>query len=214
MEKIYNKKNIIIVIIITLIIGLFIIIKVNNNKLKNTNNNEIIMLDQITTKAKKSSIKQYVDVKGSVNNPGVYTFSENERVIDAINKAGGLKDDANTNNINLSKKLTSEMVIYVFSNKEIKEEKLSCDNICKTEIIEVNNCIEITTKLKNENNTLVNINTASFDELMTLTGIGESKAKSIIEYRKDNRFINIEDIKNISGIGESLYNKIKDNITV
>ena len=72
------------------------------------------------------------------------------------------------------------------------------------------------TDTKNDKtNGVVNINTASIDELMTLSGIGESKAKSIIEYRSTNgKFNTIEDIKNISGIGDALFNKIKDNITV
>ena len=85
-----------------------------------------------------------------------------------------------------------------------------------TQLIEVNNCIE-TTKYVDENNKedIININTASLDELMTISGIGESKAKNIIEYRSNNgKFNSIEDIKNISGIGESLFNKIKDKITV
>ena len=211
MKIIYEKRKIIVLIIsIVLIIGIIAIVSVSK---KREIEEEITLLDSESIKTTKS-IKQFVDVKGSVKNPGVYTFTDNERVIDAINKAGGLKDDANTSNINLSKKLTSEMVIYVFNNKELKDEKLSCDNICKTEIIEVNNCIEVTTKKLDKTDTKININTASLDELMNISGIGESKAKSIIEYRKDNRFNSIEDIKKISGIGESLFNKIKDNITV
>ena len=65
-----------------------------------------------------------------------------------------------------------------------------------------------------EENKLVNINTATIDELQTIKGVGESKAKSIIEYRKENKFIKIEDIKNVSGIGDSLFEKIKDYITI
>jgi competence protein ComEA len=61
---------------------------------------------------------------------------------------------------------------------------------------------------------LININTSSLDELLTLNGIGESKAVAIIEYRKNNKFTKIEDLMNVSGIGEALYNKVKDSITV
>ena len=134
--------------------------------------------------------------------------------MDAINLAGGLKKDANTSNINLSKKLESEMVIYVYSNEEIKNSKnnLSCDATCSTEIIEVNNCIE-KTDTKNKSS-LVNINTATIEELQTLDGIGESKAKSIINHRNEfGNFNSIEDIKNVSGIGDSLFVQIKDKIT-
>ena len=87
--------------------------------------------------------------------------------------------------------------------------------ICET--IEINNCIEKTTTKVKETTTrtsLVNINTASLEELMTVSGIGESKAKSIIEYRDNSKFNSIEDIKNVSGIGESLFAKINDYITV
>ena len=101
------------------------------------------------------------------------------------------------------------------NNNEIKNgsNNVSCDTKCKTEVIEVNNCVE--EKNKEESKNKVNINTAGVEEFTTLSGIGEAKAKSIIEYRnsKDN-FKSIDDIKSISGIGEALFNKIKDNITV
>ena len=210
---IHNKKIIIIIFIIIIIIGCLIYFLLNNdNKYEEDN---IIGLKEIETTTLKES-HNFIDIKGSVANPGVYEFKENDRVIDAIELAGGLTKDANTSNINLSQKLKSEMVIYVYNNKEIKENtiSLSCDNICKPEIIEVNNCIEVTTT-KNSSSGLININKASLDDLMTISGIGESKAKSIIEYRNNvGKFNSIEDIKNISGIGESLFDKIKDKITV
>ena len=201
--------------IIIIIVGLIVFY------LKADKNNEIreeISIIETKESTTKNTINNYIDIKGSVINPGVYEFKENDRVIDAINMAGGLTNDANTSNINLSQKLKSEMVIYVYNNNEIKNNtvNLTCDNICKTEIIEVNNCIEVTTPIKKDNESdIVNINTASLEELMTVSGIGESKAKNIIEYRSTNgKFNTIEDIKNISGIGESLFNKIKDKIKV
>ena len=214
MKKLEENKYLLVIIVILIISSLLICFKLFK---KEDKNNEVSFID-ITTTKKEIINKNYVDIKGSVNNPGVYEFKENDRVIDAINLAGGLTKDANTSNINLSKKLTSEMVIYIYNNNEIKNntKSLTCDNVCKTEIIEVNNCIEITTNknLETERTDLININTASLDDLMTLSGVGESKAKNIIEYRKDNNFNSIEDIKNISGIGEALFNKIKDRITV
>ena len=155
----------------------------------------------------------YIDIKGEVKKPGVYSFKKNERVIDAINKSGGLTNDANTDYLNLSKKLTDEMVIIIYSKKEIKEfekKKNEVKEIIKYEVIESDKkCPNITNNAcmndveKNElvesSNTLINLNTASKEELLTLTGIGESKADAI---------------KNIKGIGDSLYEKIKDSITV
>ena len=209
-----NKIKLAIIGVIILLIGALIYyLKLD----KKDNKEEIVKIKDDIKETKKEVENNYIDIKGSVNNPGVYEFKENDRVIDAIKLAGGLTTDANTSNINLSQKLKSEMVIYIYNNKEIKDEtpKLNCDTVCKKEVIEVNNCIETTKKVESNNNDLININIASIDELMSLTGIGESKAKSIIEYRSTNgKFNTIEDLKNISGIGEFLFEKIKDKITV
>ena len=194
--------------ILICIISLICYIKSNKN-----NQEEILTLNEVTEKITTKNIeKQYIDIKGSVKKPGVYEFKKNDRVIDAINMAGGLLKNANTSNVNLSQKLTSEMVIYISNNNEIKnnDNKISCDTKCKIEVIEVNNCID-----ENNKNNKININTATIEDFSSLNGIGEAKAKSIIEYREMNgNFKSIEDIKNISGIGESLFNKIKDNITI
>ena len=164
----------------------------------------------------------FVDIKGSVINPGVYEIECTKRVIDVINLAGGLEEDADTSILNLSKKVKDEMYIIIYSNNQIKEykekmlpakeiikkveEKIICpdksNDACEN--ITSNNVKEVTGK--------ININIATKEELMTLPGIGESKADKIIEYRNNNKFNSIEDIKNISGIGESIFNKIKDNI--
>lgn len=203
----------IIIIVIILLIG--VLLYFTNSKKYEDKNNDLSFMEETTKVTTTVKSKQYIDIKGNVKNPGVYEFNENDRVIDAINLAGGLKKNANTSNINLSQKLKSEMVIYIYSNDDIKknEENMSCDTKCKTEVIEVNNCIE-TNENKN-NDEKININTASLEELLKISGIGESKAKNIIEYRETNgKFKNIEEIKNINGIGDSLFNKIKDNITI
>ena len=163
----------------------------------------------------------FVDIKGAVNNPGVYKLKEDSRVIDAINNSGGLKENADTSIINLSKKIEDEMVIIIYSKEDLQKYKdnLSTkaieDEIKKEKIsIDKNNKAEINIDLK-EDNSKININTASKEELTTLPGVGESKAEAIIKYREDNgNYEKIEDIKNVSGIGESAFEKIKDNITV
>ena len=165
---------------------------------------------EYTTKVTSNNF--YVDVKGAVKDPGVYLVSDKDRVIDAITLAGGLKKNASTENINLSQRLESEMVIYVYTTNEIKSgsKKLECDTKCNCEVIEVNNCIE-----NDSADDKININKASIEDLMKLTGVGESKAKAIVSYREENgEFSSIEDIKNVSGIGESLFEKIKDSITI
>lgn len=166
----------------------------------------------------------FVDIKGSINNPGVYEIECTKRIIDVINLAGGLTDNADTTILNLSKKVKDEMYIIVYSNDQIKEYKeklLPAKEIIK-EVEEkiicpdsINDACEKTNNSKSETiiSGKVNINIATKEELMTLPGIGESKADKIIEYRKSNMFNSIDDIKNISGIGESIFTKIKDNIT-
>jgi len=207
-EYLENKKIIILIIyLIICLIGVLIFYAFNNNEVE---------VKELSITTKKEVVKVdnfFVDIKGNVNNPGVYEFTSGDRVIDAIEVAGGLTKNANTNNINLSKKLTSEMVIYVYSNKEVKNnDNLSCNNICDVEVIEVNNCIE---KNNVKNTNLINLNKATLEELLTLTGIGESKAKSIIEYRDTNgNFKDINELKNVSGIGDALFEKIKDKISV
>ncbi|MBR3209209.1 MAG: helix-hairpin-helix domain-containing protein [Bacilli bacterium] len=165
-------------------------------------------------KEEKAKIK--IDIKGEISAPGVYELTTENNVIDAINMAGGLTEQSDTSNINLSKKLTDEMVIIIYSKDEIKsmneKEKITCppcNNACINESDERG-------KLKTEEvSEIININKASKEELLTLKGIGESKADAIIEYReKEGEFKTIEDIKNVPGIGEALFEKIKENITV
>lgn len=172
-----------------------------------------------------------VDVKGAVKKSGVYELDSNSRVIDAINLAGGLKSNASTKYLNLSKKITDEMVIYVYTNNQVKsmgiKEEVKEECMCPT--IDTSICagsnIIISDKndstiiegntTNHENSNKVSLNKASKDELMTLSGVGESKALAIIEYRDNNGgFKALEDIMNVSGIGEALYNKIKDYITL
>ena len=193
-------------------------------EVKTEKNNTITKKENNDTKEKEvKETKVLVDVKGEVNTPGVYELTTHNTVIDAINKAGGLTKISDTSNINLSKKLEDEMVIIVYSKAEIKKMEQEqeivcppCNNACITEEDEK-------AKLDDESQTdtnktpsgKININQADEAALQTLDGIGEAKAKAIIEYRsKNGNFKTIEDIKNVSGIGDSVYEKIKDNITV
>lgn len=197
--------------------------KLNNGETEVEDN--LVVNNEITTKEVIEAVKQenklYFDIKGSVKKPGVYEFTQGDKIIDAINKAGGLTKNATTNNLNLSKKLTNEMVIYVFSKNELTTtkafEQISNASECKCETIEVNNCVDKNTTNESTNNetTKININTDNKEKLMTLSGIGSSKADAIIEYRtKNGNFKTTEDIMNVSGISKTTYDKIKDTITV
>ncbi len=186
------------------------------------------------TKAKK--IK--VDIKGEVVNPGVYELEENARVIDAINMAGGLNEQADTDAINLSKILKDENVIVIYNlnsqTNNIEEYKRKVDaclidyndacingeivnstNNSSNKEIEESKDNNSDSKAKENQNQVININQASLEQLTSLSGIGVSKAQKIIDYRNNNgSFKTIEDIKNVSGIGDSVFEKIKNYITV
>lgn len=164
----------------------------------------------------------FCDIKGAVKNPGVYEI-KNHNIMDVINLAGGLTKEANINNINLSKIISDEMVIYIPSKND--KVKKACKCICpeikclntipKPEIIITTNIPPLTSKIiTTTNKNLININIDTYDDLMSLDGIGEIIASRIIEYRKETPFIKLEDILNITGIGQVLFAKIKDFITV
>ncbi|NLY79783.1 MAG: comEA protein [Lysinibacillus sp.] len=146
--------------------------------------------------------KVIVDVKGAVHFPGVYELSSDDRIIDAIQMAGGYLEDADTKYINHAQKLQDEMVIYIPKKGESFEEPPSAQFITQ---------VSSTSKQDNK----VNINTADESELTTLSGIGPSKAKAIIQYREEyGPYKTIEELKNVSGIGEKTFEKLKDSITV
>ena len=166
----------------------------------------------------QTSIK--VEIKGLVVNPGVYEITDELIVDDVIKMAGGLAKDANTSQINLSKKVYDEMVIIIPSNAEIEEltkgsiikyveNECVCPKLINDSCVTLNPDDDIIIESKK-----ISLNNASKEELMTLSGIGESKALAIIEYRKTHRFTTIEEIMNVKGIGNSIYEKIKDNLSI
>lgn len=187
--------------------------------------------------------KIYVDIKGAIKKPGVYEVLENAIINDVIKEAGGLNSNAYTNNLNLSKKVTDEMVIYIYTKNEINKyqketQKVPELNDCSTSDYIITECtenkssiIKVDERFENkkedltnnpdipvkdtDDKSLVNINTASIEDFTNLSGIGEAKAQKIIEYRENNGvFKSIEEIMKVSGIGEKLFAQIKDFITI
>lgn len=199
-----------------------------NYNSKNEENSKIVSLDN---ERKESNIKEEktqkedldkikVDIKGSVKNAGVYELESNKRVVDAIEKAGGATKNADLSVTNLSKKLKDEMVIIVYSKDEVKDlvnvknQEMIKNEDCITKAPTNNSCIE---EVKEEDlvSQKISINSASYEELLKLNGIGQSRAEAIIEYRtKNNGFKQIEELMNIDGIGQALFDKIKDDITL
>lgn len=138
-----------------------------------------------------------VDIKGAVRVPGVYEMNAKDRVIDVINRAEGMMDNAESKGVNFAQKVEDQMVIYI---PEIGEEYES---------------LVQTIESSAEESILVNINEADKNRLMTLNGIGTSKADSIIRYRDEHGFFKtIDDIKNVSGIGNATFENLKEMITI
>ncbi|MBS4761567.1 helix-hairpin-helix domain-containing protein [Carnobacteriaceae bacterium zg-ZUI252] len=134
--------------------------------------------------------KIMVDIKGAVVRGGVYEVSSNARVKDVVALAGGFLESADEQRVNLAKVVSDEMVIYVPHKNEVAE----------------NNNLE---------NSKVNLNTATKEELMALKGIGESKANAIIQLRNSKRkFTSIDELKEIKGISEKLLNALKNEVIV
>ncbi len=144
----------------------------------------------------------FVHIAGSVKNPGLYELPQGSRVSDAVSAAGGMSEDANTSSVNLARQLTDGEQIIVASNEDILA-------ATETETSNGSPSGEVFSQGK------VNINTASAEELMTLDGVGEATADKIIAYRQENGpFARIEEIKEVSGIGEKKFEAMKDAITV
>lgn len=144
-----------------------------------------------------------VDLKGAVQSPGVYEMQNNQRVIDCINKAGGFLEEAEQRSINLAERIKDQMVIYI----PLKGEDLVENNYIKNSIANT-----IQTKSESEK---IDLNRANKEELKSLTGIGDVKAENIMNYREANGYFkSIEEIKNISGIGEATLDRLKEDITV
>lgn len=142
-----------------------------------------------------------VDVKGAVRHPGVYTMKDGDRLIDAINAAGGYLPDANSKMINHAMKLTDEFFIYIpEEGEEMTEMPLTV----------------VQSPLSNSTeDAKVNINTATESELMTISGIGPSKAEAIIRYREEHGlFSSIESLTEVSGIGQKTFEKLEHSITI
>lgn len=142
-----------------------------------------------------------VHLCGAVNNPGVYELEIDSRIIDGINKAGGFTEKASRDSLNLAMELTDGSRVYVPTVEEAKEEEY-----LQPQYISGNAGTE---------DKRVNINTADADKLMTLSGIGKTRAEAVIAYRQEHGpFKTTEEIMNVSGIGKASFEKLKEEITV
>ena len=225
-----HKKQIILVclgLVLLLVIGSFFIYK-NYTADDKEEKNIVLNTKKDTKKDEEEEEEVYyqVDIKGEVINPGIYTVKEGSRVIDVIRLAGDLTEVADTSVLNLSKKVKDEMVIIVYSYDEVvnftatkEKEEIEQEACLSQNGIQNDACIKDSTDDTSSSSVVisgkVSLNTATLDELMTLPGIGESKAQAIIEYREEvGAFQNIEELKEVSGIGDTIFDQIKENITI
>ncbi|WP_226535228.1 helix-hairpin-helix domain-containing protein [Fictibacillus halophilus] len=158
--------------------------------------NETETIDSKTEKNEEESVSSsqiMIDVQGSVHRPGVYEMNNGDRVIDVIRKAGGFLEEAETRSVNQAEKIVDEMIIYVAGKGE-EVHPLSSDK-------------------GNDKGDLLNINSADLSELQTLSGVGPSKAQSIISYREEfGPFKTIDQLLKVRGIGEKTIEEWKDKI--
>ena len=167
-------------------------VNIDNNEMKNNENKDI---------------KVYIS--GEVKSPGVVSISNNDRLIDAVDKLGGLTSNADLNRVNLALKIEDGNHYII---PKIGEE-INIGDINTNQNMNNNNNSNSLEVTNNTSGNKVNINTASESELDSLPGVGEVTAKKIIDYRNENgKFSSIEDIKNVKGIGDNKFEDIKDSI--
>ena len=206
-----NKKQKIIVIILITIIGIGIYCY--TNAIENTSEEEIenvleIAQDNTTKETEEKNI--FVHIAGCVQKEGMLELSANCRIANEIEKAGGLTQEADLSDINLAYLLEDGMKIYIPNQNERQENNENAENTAKAE-----NTPSMQIQDTNTKQDVININTATQEELDTLPGIGPATATKIIEYRKEKgKFKQKEEIKEVSGIGEAKYEKIKEYISI
>lgn len=200
-------------IIIGLIIALAVVIGnnfVKNRSIDSLDNNlslmdtdDDLLLENENQYQSEEEIEQIkVHISGQINQEGVYEVNAGDRLDDLIKQAGGLSPDADSKSLNLAMKLEDQMKIYIPSVNEALDDKdtSSYQLVSKPDSVSKEG--------------IININTASKDELMTLPNVGEKRAQAIIDYRENKKFESIEEIKSVTGIGEKYYQSMKDLITV
>lgn len=218
-----NKKNKIIIIIGVIILFLiclyFVYSKSDEGEMISSEERIENSIIENNTKEKEEKHKIIIHITGMISNEGILELEEGSRISDAIEKAGGLKEGADVSQINLAFILSDGMKIHIPDANDKEEKNADKTNTYITKesgvitIEETQNQNNVTKK--NKTIAMVNINKADIKQLQTLPGIGDSTAQKIINYRNENgKFNSIEDIKNVKGIGDSKFEKIKEFLTI
>lgn len=221
-----QKKIIAIILIIVVVIAYYYLYlknsteEISNQNLEINNTQESNQTNETKKETQETII---VHVSGAVNIEGIVELDSGSRIANAIEKAGGVKENADMTDINLAYPLEDGMKIHIPTKEETEAIKNNESTIAESYVTSSSggiNSEELTNSTQGNSASTtsrgkVNINTASQEELDALPGIGPSIASKIIDYREQNgKFNSIEEIKEVSGIGDAKYDKIKDSITV
>lgn len=200
-----QNKNLIIIIGIIIIGSIYWILNIPKNQENVTTDTSMLEIQEENKEEDKDII--VVHVTGAIKKPGIVRLEEGSRIEDAIQAAGGLTEDSDISDVNLAYILDDGIKLRIPTIDDKNKDNYISENSGENIILEDN--------LQDESNSLININKATQTELETLPGIGPSLSNKIVEYREKNgKFSKIEDIKNVTGIGDSKYANIKDLITV
>ena len=206
-EKIKEYKIIVICTCLGLLVGGFFLLKpAPQTPVKETNlQAEVaaVSKDLLTEKeVKEEPLEQdliTVDVKGAVKSPGIYDLPVGSRVNDAVQKAGGLTEQADSKSLNLAQKVSDEALVYVPTKGEAAASQQTVSGTASS-----------TSKEKK-----INLNKASLEELKQVKGLGGKRAQDIIDHRETNgKFKSVDELKKVSGIGAKTIEKLKDYVTV
>lgn len=204
-----KKKAVLIIFVLVVLFGIYLYNQANEYT-EAEESQKVLLEEKIENEQEEKEEKEenfvIVHVAGSVKKPGIVKLPDGSRVEDAINAAGGLTEDADITYINLACVLEDGIKLRIPSIN---------DTIDNNEAQNTKYIIEGIGTEEQKTSKTININTASLEELQNLNGVGPSLASKIIEYRKENgKFKTIEDIKNVSGIGENKFEEIKNQIKI
>ena len=207
-EKIKEYKIIVICVSLGLVLGGFFLLKpVAQTPAKESNlQSEVIAVPKDSTDEKEDGNQKEevveqdlitVDVKGAVKTPGIYDLPVGSRVNDAVQKAGGLTDNADSKSLNLAQKISDEALVYVPTKEEVANQE------------------SYSNATGNKESKKVNLNKASLEELKQVKGLGAKRAQDIIDHRESNgNFKSVDELKKVSGIGAKTIEKLKEYVTV
>ena len=206
LDIIKQKKNLLIVIIIIVIIIIYLVLTRYTEDENDDIQNNILDISENMTEETEENNFIIVHITGAVNKPGIVKLQEGGRIEDAIEAVGGLTEDSDISDVNLAYILEDGIKIRIPTIDDEKTGNYITEDSGQGVILSEDSLSE---------NSMVNINKADETELQTLSGIGPSLASKIVEYRtKHGKFSKIEDIKNVTGIGDSKFESIKDSICV